>query len=58
MFVLDGEVHRAFGVCIEASGLNTPVILGIVWIARAVYGRNVRHDLNAFWIAAGGDFPD
>jgi hypothetical protein len=38
--------------------LYASVILGVLRFARAVYGRNVRHDTKAFWIAAEGDFPE
>jgi len=37
---------------------NATVILGFMWLARAVYGRILRHDPKAFWIAAGVDFLD
>jgi len=38
--------------------LYASVILGVLRFARAVYGRKVRHDTKAFWIAAEGDFPE
>jgi hypothetical protein len=59
--VAQAREKRDFGTqgC-ETGGviLDTGIILGILWLARAVCGRNIRHALNPSWLTGGSGFLD